>query len=267
MTDNKKRIAVVTGANRGIGFEVCRELAQNDIDVILTSRDENMGKAAAQQLKDEGSVRYHQLDVTDMASIGRLKKFVEEKCGRCDILVNNAGIFPDADDASEPSFPSIFDTKIETMRKAMETNVYGAMLLCQALVPVMKKRNYGRVVNLSSGMGQLTYVNGCYPAYRVSKTSINALTRIMSEELKEFNILVNSMCPGWVKTDMGGRGLRGNCPKGRIPLYGWPLFPMTAPGGSFSVTEKNSSGKRSSFPTEFSRGNPAAKVYNLSMPI
>ena len=98
--------------------------------MILTSRDENRGKAAVQQLKDEGSVRYYQLDVTDMAGISRLKKFVDEECGRCDILVNNAGIFPDADDASEPSFPSIFDTKIETMRKAMETNVYGAMLLC-----------------------------------------------------------------------------------------------------------------------------------------
>ena len=237
--------------------------------MILTSRDENRGKAAVQQLKDEGSVRYYQLDVTDMAGISRLKKFVDEECGRCDILVNNAGIFPDADDASEPSFPSIFDTKIETMRKAMETNVYGAMLLCQALVLVMKKSNYGRVVNLSSGMGQLTYVNGCYPAYRVSKTSINALTRIMSEELKEFNILVNSMCPGWVKTDMGGRGATRELPEGADTAIWLATLPDDGPrpGGSFSETEKNSSGKRFSFPTEFFRGNPTAKDYNLSMPI
>lgn len=234
MIDAKRRIAVVTGANRGIGFEVCRELAQKDIAVVITSRDESKGMSALERLKDKGSsVRYHQLDITDTASIDRLRTFVEDECGRCDILVNNAGIFPDAADASVPSFPSVFDTKIETMRKAMETNVYGTMLLCQALVPVMKKRNYGRVVNLSSGMGQLTYMNGCYPAYRVSKTAINALTRIMSEELSEFNILVNSMCPGWVKTDMGGPGATRELPEGADTALWLATLPDDGPRGKF----------------------------------
>ena len=230
----EKRIAVVTGANRGIGFEVCRELAHKGIDVILTSRDQNKGIAASQQLKDEGlSVNYHQLDVTDTASIDDFSRFVESEFGRCDILINNAGIFPDAEDASDPSYPSVFDTKIETMRKAMETNVYGPMLLCQALLPLMKKHNYGRIVNLSSGMGQLTHMNGHYPAYRVSKTSINALTRIVSEELKDFNILVNSMCPGWVKTDMGGPGATRELPEGADTVIWLATLPDDGPRGKF----------------------------------
>lgn len=232
--DLKKRIAVVTGANRGIGFEACRELAQDDIDVILTSRDKGKGMAALQQLNDEGlSVNYHQLDVADTASINGFRKFIKSEFGRCDILVNNAGIFPDAKDASDPSYPSVFNTKTETMRKAMETNVYGPMLLCQALVPLMKKHNYGRVVNLSSCMGQLTHMNGCYPAYRVSKTSINALTRIISEELKEFNILVNSMCPGWVKTDMGGPSATRELPEGADTVIWLATLPDDGPRGKF----------------------------------
>ena len=232
--DAGKRIAVVTGANRGIGFEVCREFAQKDMDVILTSRDESKGIAALEVLKNEGlSIDYHQLDVTDTTSIDRLREFVEKKSGRCDILINNAGIFPDAKHASIPSYPSIFDTKIETMRKAMETNVYGPMLLAQALVPLMKKHNYGRIVNLSSGMGQLTHMNGCDPAYRVSKTSINALTRIMSEELKDFNILVNSMCPGWVKTDMGGSGATRELPEGAGTAVWLATLPDEGPRGKF----------------------------------
>lgn len=232
--NKEKRVAVVTGANRGIGLEVCRNLAQKGIDVVLTSRDKSKGMAAAQQFKNEGlTLNYHPLDVADPASISSFRTFIERTTGRCDILVNNAGIFPDARDASDPSCRSILDTKIETVREAMETNVYGPMLLCQALVPLMKKRNYGRIVNLSSGMGQLTYMNGYYPAYRISKTSINSLTRILSDELEEFNILVNSVCPGWVKTDMGGPDATRELPEGADTVVWLATLPDEGPRGKF----------------------------------
>lgn len=200
----EQKVAVVTGANRGIGLEVCRQLGKLGYLVVLTSRDEKKGLEVCGELdKEEFAVRYHKLDVTHAASIMELKQFLEQEFGRCDVLVNNAGIFPDTDGASG-SWPSVFETDIDTIRKGMETNVYGPLMLSQALVPLMKKNGYGRIVNLSSGMGQLTNMDGGCPSYRISKTSINALTRILSAELKGTNILVNSMCPGWVKTDMGG---------------------------------------------------------------
>ncbi len=155
-----RKFAVVTGANRGIGFDICRQLAgQKDIQVILTSRDEQKGKTACEKLKkiDGLDVSYRQLDVADEKSIQRFCVDIEKDCGRCDILVNNAGIFPDTRDASASSWPSVFETKISTVRKAMETNVYGPMLLCRGLVPLMKKNSYGRIVNLSSEMGLFTH--------------------------------------------------------------------------------------------------------------
>ena len=149
------------------------------------------------------------------------------------MLVNNAGIFPDAPSAGDHSLPSVFDVPLDAIRSAMDTNVYGPLLLCQALVPLMKKNGYGRIVNLSSGMGQLTYMNGRCPAYRISKTSINALTRIVSEELKDENILVNSMCPGWVKTDMGGSGATREIPEGADTAVWLATLSDGSPSGKF----------------------------------
>jgi len=214
--DENLRVAVVTGANRGIGLEICRQLAKlENIEVVMTARDKAKGLKACEILhKEELPVRFCQLDVTHAASIIGLREFLESEFGRCDILINNAGIFPDTQSSGEDDWPSVFDTPITRMREAMETNVYGPMLLCQALVPLMKKNKYGRIVNLSSGMGQLTHMNGHCPAYRVSKTAINALTRILADELKKENILVNSMCPGWVKTKMGGSGATRELPEG-----------------------------------------------------
>ena len=119
------------------------------------------------------------------------------------------------------------------VREAMETNVYGPMLLCQAFVPLMRKHRYGRIVNLSSGMGQLTHMNGGCPAYRISKTSVNALTRILADELKDENILVNSMCPGWVKTDMGGAGATRELPEGADTAVWLATLPDGGPNGGF----------------------------------
>jgi NAD(P)-dependent dehydrogenase (short-subunit alcohol dehydrogenase family) len=196
-----QKVAVVTGANRGMGFEVSRQLAKIGMQVILTSRDPEKGQKAAEQLRTEGlEVVYCPLDVTNPESIASLSQFIHEELGRLDVLINNAGLLIDAPDTS------VFDAKVDTLRRTMETNVYGPLQLIQALVPLMKKHHYGRIVNVSSGMGQLTDMGGGYPAYRTSKASLNALTRIFADELQGTKILVNSMCPGWVKTDMGGPG-------------------------------------------------------------
>jgi NAD(P)-dependent dehydrogenase (short-subunit alcohol dehydrogenase family) len=230
----KDKIAVVTGANRGIGLEICRQLASNGAVVVLTSRDEKKGMSACEALdREELPVRYHQLDVDHAASISQLKTFLEKEFGRCDILVNNAGIFPDTQSADQDRFPSIFNSSIDTIKKALHTNVFGPLLMCQALIPLMKKNNYGRIVNISSGMGQLTDMNGGYPGYRISKTAVNALTRILNDELLEYNILVNSMCPGWVQTDMGGPGATRSVQEGADTAVWLANLPNSGPRGKF----------------------------------
>lgn len=194
-----KKIAVVTGANRGIGFEICRQLAAKGISVVLTSRDEAKGRMAVAQLRSQGlEIEFYQLDVTDVSGIQRLGGFLERKYGAADILVNNAGIMADAKGTG------MLGVQLQIIRTTMETNVYGPLTLCQVLIPLMRNKNYGRIVNISSGLGQLSEMGGGTPAYRISKTALNVLTRTLAAELKGTNILVNSICPGWVKTDMGG---------------------------------------------------------------
>jgi NAD(P)-dependent dehydrogenase (short-subunit alcohol dehydrogenase family) len=200
-----EKIAVVTGANRGLGFEICRQLAKLGILVILTGRDQEQIRVACDVLeKEELPVRYHVLDVDHAASIEQFAIFMEKEFGRCDILVNNAGIFPDVWETKGGPPLSVFAVKRETITVALTTNFFGPLLMCQAIIPLMKKNNYGRIVNMSSSLGQLSTMDGGFPAYRVSKTAINTLTRMFSDETKESNILINSMCPGWCKTRMGG---------------------------------------------------------------
>jgi NAD(P)-dependent dehydrogenase (short-subunit alcohol dehydrogenase family) len=224
-----ERVAVVTGANRGIGFETCRQLAKNKFQVILTSRDAK-GKASIEQLQQESlDVLYHQLDLTNPESIAQLAKFIREKFDRLDVLVNNAGIY--LDPSGEEG--SVFKAKVDTLRETMETNVYGPLMLCQALVPLMKEHNYGRVVNVSSGAGQLSDMRSGYPGYRISKTALNALTRILANELKDANILVNAVCPGWVKTDMGGSNAPRTPEQGADTIVWLATLPDNGPTGGF----------------------------------
>ena len=227
-----KKIALVTGANRGIGLQIVRDLAAlEDVQVVATSRNEEKGRAALLVLGDK--VDYHSLDVTDEKSIEVCCKYIEETYGRCDILVNNAGIFPDAASAGGGGWPGVLDTSIETMRRGMETNVYGPMLLCQKIIPLMQKNGYGRIVNLSSGMGQLAHMNSGCPAYRLSKTALNALTKTLAEELNGTNILANCMCPGWVKTDMGGPGATRELPEVADTAIFLATLPDQGPTGGF----------------------------------
>ncbi len=195
------KVAVVTGGNRGLGFETSRQLAKKGYQVILTSRDAAKGQTAAEKLKaEELDVISHPLDVTNHESIDQLAEFIRQRFGKVDVLVNNAGIYID----NQTGENSIFNAKIDTLQQTIETNVYGVLQVTQALITLMKENNYGRIVNVSSGMGQLHDMDGGSPAYRLSKTGVNVLTRIFASELKDTNILVNSVCPGWVKTDMGG---------------------------------------------------------------
>lgn len=226
------KTAVVTGANRGLGLETCRQLARLGLTVVLTSRDPKKGEAAAAGLRKAGAeVRFHPLDVTDPQSIHRLAKYVEAEFGRLDVLVNNAGVFLDPLDSPEPGAASVFRTDLDIVRRSMETNVYGPLLLCQALVPLMQR--YGRIVNVSSGMGQLTEMNGCCPGYRFSKTALNALTRILADELQDTRIKVNSLCPGWVRTDMGGPNADRPVEQGADTIVWLATLPDDGPSGGF----------------------------------
>lgn len=194
MTENG-RVAVVSGGNRGIGLEICRQLADRGLAVVLGSRDEEQGREAAQKLS--GNVVVHQLDVCDAESVRRLGDFVVGEFGRLDVLVNNAGISNDEGQRG-------VDADLERVRAALEANLFGAWRLCQVAIPLMQRNGYGRIVNISTGLAVLEEMGGGSPGYRVSKTALNALTRILSSELRGSGILVNSVEPGWVQTDMGG---------------------------------------------------------------
>jgi NAD(P)-dependent dehydrogenase (short-subunit alcohol dehydrogenase family) len=194
-----QRVAVVTGANRGIGFETSRQLAKLGIHVVLTARSAAKAAGACQKLKDEGlNVAYHACDVTDVTAVQILRDFIKKNYGAADILVNNAGVMLD------PNGGSASEMSPDVLHNTMATNVYGPAMLCRALVPLMKEKAYGRIVNVSSGLGQLSESGRGTPAYRVSKAALNSFTRTLAAELADTNILVNSMCPGWVKSDMGG---------------------------------------------------------------
>ena len=222
-----KRIAVVTGGNRGIGFETCRQLAKQEIQVILTSRESAKGKAAAEKLQAEGlDVSYYSLDVTDADSVQRLAQFIKNEYGQLDILINNAGVLLDSSD-------SVLNTKFDTLHQTIDTNLYGPFLLCQSLIPLMEKHKYGRIVNVSSGAGQLSDMNSGYPSYRISKTALNALTRVLGNELKGTNILVNSVCPGWVKTDMGGANASRTPAQGADTIVWLATLPDNGPTSGF----------------------------------
>ncbi|MBD2431135.1 MULTISPECIES: SDR family oxidoreductase [Fischerella] len=195
-------IAIATGANRGIGLEVTRQLARQNITVILGARDLEKGKAAAETLAKEGlEVLPRWLDVTNQESIDRLAAQVKEEFGRLDILINNAGILYD-------TWQQAINANFDTVREALETNTFGPWRMCQAFIPLLRQSKHGRIVNVSSGAGSLTSMSGGTPAYSVSKVALNALTRMLADELRSTGILVNSVCPGWVATDMGGAGGR-----------------------------------------------------------
>ena len=197
-----QRIALVSGANRGLGLEVTRQLAASGVTVLLGARDSVAGQKAARQLRREGgSVIAVPLDVTSAADVRTLASRVESEYGRLDILVNNAGAFFDIDNEAS-------SVDMDIVRQALETNLLGAWQLTEAILPLMRRHDYGRIVNVSSGCGAIESECVSSPAYRVSKAALNSHTRMLAMELNGSGILVNAVCPGWVATDMGGHGGR-----------------------------------------------------------
>ena len=223
----EQRIALVTGGNRGIGMEVWRQLATLGIRVIMGSRDQEKGVGAAKQLTAGGlQIEVRQLDVASVQNVRECMNWVRRDIGRLDILVNNAGIMleEDEDDPLE---------ELEIVRDTMQTNVYGPFLLSRLAVPIMKSRRYGRIVNLSSGMGSLVEIGAGYFAYRLSKAGINVLTRVVAAETEGMGILVNSVDPGWVQTGMGGRSATRTVEKGAETVVWLATLPDSGPTGTF----------------------------------
>lgn len=222
-----KRVALVTGANRGIGFEICRQLGMAGYSVVLTARDAEKGARAVETLRKEGIDAYFcRLDVTDSSSPRQVAEFVESELGRLDALVNNAAI------ALDPR--EILQTvEIDVMRRTLETNLIGVLACCQAFLPVMKKQNYGRIVNVSSGRGSFSKLGSGGPCYRISKTALNALTVILADEVKELNILVNAVTPGWVRTRLGGMKAPRTTAEGAETAVWLAMLPDDGPRGKF----------------------------------
>lgn len=208
---SERKIALVTGANKGIGFETCRQLAKLGITVLLGSRDEGRGKAAAARLRQEGyDVRPVQIDVTSSADINAVRNLIEGDFGRLDILVNNAGMVHPA----EATFTNTSATvPMQALKATFDVNFFGLVELTQALLPLIRKSPAGRIVNVSSMLGSLTLhsnpkggIDDFKPlAYDASKSAVNQFTVHLAALLKETPIKVNSVHPGWVKTDLGGK--------------------------------------------------------------
>ena len=196
MTIREKRIAFVTGANKGIGFEVARDLARKGFHVFLGARDKKAGRAAEEKLRKDGQVTFLKIDISEPESIRRAAGEFSRRSDRLDALVNNAGILLDDDKDILTITPDIFET-------TLRTNTLGALLVSQAFVPFLKKSAAPRIVNVSSTGGQLADgADGWAPAYCISKTALNGVTVQLAAALPKFAI--NSVCPGWVRTDMGG---------------------------------------------------------------
>jgi NAD(P)-dependent dehydrogenase (short-subunit alcohol dehydrogenase family) len=227
----KNKIALVTGANRGLGFETCLQLAQLGLTVILTARDVIKGQVAAKQLVDKGlDVLFYQLDVSNQSNISKIASQIEQQFGRLDILVNNAAILYD-------TWQKAVNANLDVVNEALTTNLFGPWRLSQVCIPIMKTNKYGRIVNVSSGAGSLHYIGAGTPAYSVSKAALNAFTRILAAELSGTGILVNSVDPGWVATDMGGRGGRP-VEEGAKGILWAATLPDNGPTGGFFFNGK-----------------------------
>ena len=228
--DEDRRVALVTGANRGIGREVARQLADLGHQVLLGARDAAKGEAAAAEIAAsgvDGSVTPLELDVSSPASIERAAERVAADPGRLDVLVNNAGVGLDFG-------VSGVDPDWEKMQATLETNFFGAYRLAIALLGLLRRSEHPRIVNVSSGMGGVAEMGGWSPGYRVSKASMNAMTRILSTELAGEGFKVNSACPGFVATDMGSpMGAQKPVEEGAAGIVWLATLPDDGPSGGF----------------------------------
>jgi NAD(P)-dependent dehydrogenase (short-subunit alcohol dehydrogenase family) len=232
-----KKVALITGANKGLGLETARQLGKQGITVLMGARDLAKGEAAAAELKkDHIDARAVKLDVNDPADYAAVAKAIEKDFGRLDILVNNAGLLLDSRKGNETS-----TTSAEVLRKTFDTNFFAVVALTQALLPLVRKSEAGRIVNLSSILGSLTLhaTKGSYVydaktfAYDASKAALNAFTIHLAHELQGTKIKVNSAHPGWVKTDMGGEGAVLEIEEGGKTSVELATLPEDGPTGGY----------------------------------
>lgn len=226
---NHQKIAIVTGGNRGIGLEICKQLLQKGYAVVMGSRDLKKGKAAAKEafkgiLSAGRQPEVCQLDLTDQHSISQAAQWMEKEYGQLDLLINNAGILPNADSSAH--------VQAETIDQTFQTNVYGSLRLTQALLPLLKRSDSARIVNVSSGMGAFSEMEGGYTAYRLSKTALNGLTKIMSIDFQQNEIKVIAACPGWCRTGMGSENAPRNAHQGASSIV-WAATDEKAENGHF----------------------------------
>lgn len=233
--DTTKKTALVTGANKGLGFEAARQLAQLGFTVWLGSRDQARGEAAAKELADDSDVRPVTLDVTDAQSVRAAAVRIGDETGALDVLVNNAGVAL-ADGEGRPS-----TVRPETIQQVFEVNFYGALSVTQAFLPLVQQAQAGRIVNVSSTLGSITTLTsdgnplGAFPffAYPVSKTVLNALTGWLAVELRDTPIKVNSVCPGSNATDMNNGPEAQHPSEGAKVIVRAATLPADGPSGSF----------------------------------
>src|SRR4051794_32552010 len=216
------QLALITGSTRGIGFEVARQLAARDFTVIVTGRKASAAASAAKKI-GKGALS-HELDTSDDASIRALAEWITRETGRLDVLVNNAAILLDEG-------ASILTTKAETFEQTMRTNVLGPLLMTQAVAPLLRRSKAARVVNVSSGAGQISSMTSYAPAYSISKAALNATTVMLAAALPDAR--VNCVDPGWVRTDMGGPHAPRSVEEGADTIVWLATLPAGGPTGGF----------------------------------
>ncbi len=234
---NNKKTALITGANKGIGLETARQLGRQGITVLLGARDAKKGEAAAEELRKEGIDAHSiELDVSKSESIRRAAETVERDFGRLDILVNNAGVM------KREKGEKVSEQSMEAWRETFDTNVFGLIETTQAFLPLLRKSEAGRIVNLSSILGSIAlhakpgspiYDSKSFSAYNVSKAAVNAYTVQLAYELKDTKIKVNAAHPGWVKTEMGGEEAMMEIVDGAKTSATLATLPADGPHGTF----------------------------------
>ena len=226
--NDKARVALVTGANRGLGFETARQLLATGLVVVLAGRDAAAIERARRNLRDEHQRRAItvQMDVTSVEAITAAKRALIEQVGSVDILVNNAAVLLGESDG-------VLSIPADDYRRTFETNLFGLIEVCRAFVPGMALARYGRVVNVSSGAGQLTTMSSYAPAYSMSKAALNAFTRILADTYRSSGVLVNAVDPGWVRTDMGGASAPRSAQEGADTIVWLTTLPDDGPTGGF----------------------------------
>jgi NAD(P)-dependent dehydrogenase (short-subunit alcohol dehydrogenase family) len=220
------QLALVTGANRGLGRETARQLAQKGFKVVLTSRSEN-GRAVAEEFREAGlDVDFHQLDVADGQSIAELAEYLTATYDHLDVLINNAGIHYD-------TFQNTLNADFSIVEEALRINTIGPWRVSKALMPLLRKSSAGRIVNVSSSSGSFADSWPGTPAYSTSKCALNMVTLKMAADLAETKVKVNSVCPGWVRTAMGGAAAPRSVEEGAASIVWAALIPDDGPSGGF----------------------------------